>query len=87
MENGQAKQVQISICMGSSCFSRGNNRNVELIRSYLDGKAGKACELQGHLCRDQCTRGPNVAFDSREHHGVDPLSLVRLLQDLESSKC
>ena len=25
----------ITICMGSSCFSRGNNRNIEVIQEHL----------------------------------------------------
>jgi NADH:ubiquinone oxidoreductase subunit E len=82
MKNGELEHVQISICMGSSCFSRGNNHNVELIRSYLASQAGR-CELRGHLCRDQCTRGPNIAIGQWEHHAVDRLSLVRLLHAIE----
>ena len=27
--------TNITICMGSSCFSRGNNRNIEVIQDYL----------------------------------------------------
>ena len=43
--------VDITICMGSSCFSRGNNRNIEVIQSFLSSRhlPGNA-ELAGHLC-------------------------------------
>ena len=28
------KKKEITICLGSSCFSRGNNKNLEIIQEY-----------------------------------------------------
>mgnify|MGYP002350872991 CR=1 FL=1 len=72
--------VDITICMGSSCFSRGNNRNIEVIQSFLSSRhlPGSA-ELAGHLCEGRCKSGPNVSINGKEFHEVDPIVIIRLL--------
>ncbi len=72
--------TQITICMGSSCFSRGNNRNLEIIQNYLaERKAPATVELAGHLCQGRCRRGPNITINGEVHHEVDPISIIALL--------
>lgn len=72
--------ASIAICMGSSCFSRGNNRNIEVIQSYLQ-TAGMppGAELTGHLCQGHCTAGPNVTINGKIYHEVDPIVIIGLL--------
>jgi NADH:ubiquinone oxidoreductase subunit E len=73
--------IFIDICMGSSCFCRGNNRNVELLGQFITEQGLKeGCRVTGHRCRDQCTRGPNLAIDGTEHSSVDPVSLMTILR-------
>jgi len=48
----------ITICMGSSCFSRGNNRNLKIIQEYLKDHENADLFLTGALCREQCSKGP-----------------------------
>jgi len=75
--------LEIVICMGSSCFSRGNNRNIEVIESVLaSGTARTCCQLQGHLCQDLCKLGPNIVINGHVHHEVDPVTLMTLLHPL-----
>lgn len=72
--------VRITLCMGSSCFARGNGRNLEAVRAYLASLGLEAeVELTGLLCENACNRGPNVAIDGNMHHAVDPATLVALL--------
>ena len=41
--------------MGSSCFSRGNSRNIEVIQEYLAANPlPPGVELIGHLCEFAC---------------------------------
>ncbi|MGO8676297.1 MAG: (2Fe-2S) ferredoxin domain-containing protein [Limisphaerales bacterium] len=69
----------ITICMGSSCFSRGNNRNIEVIQDYLATKAlSPGVELTGHLCQGHCKSGPNVTFNDKMYHEVDPIVIIAL---------
>lgn len=70
----------ITICMGSSCFLRGNNRNIEVIQSYLAGPGTPPpVELEGHLCQGHCRCGPNVTIDGKDYHEVDPIAIIGLL--------
>lgn len=70
----------ITICMGSSCFCRGNNRNVELIQAFLkEANCTESCKLDGHLCQGMCKSGPNVDIDGEHFREVDPVSLIGLL--------
>lgn len=71
---------RIEICMGSSCFSRGNNRNIEVIQDFIASrKLPPGVELTGHLCEGQCRAGPNVTINGRMCHEVDPISIIALL--------
>ena len=73
---------EIRICMGSSCFSRGNAANLKLIQDYLAAR-GLAARVvtMGHLCEDLCSRGPNLIVDGAMHHAVDAAALRALLDE------
>jgi len=72
--------MQIRICMGSSCFSRGNNRNIEVIQSFLQKRTlPPGVELAGYLCQDHCKEGPNVEINGKTYHAVDPIVITGLL--------
>ena len=78
-----ALPVKIEICMGSSCFSRGNNRNIEVIQQHLAAREGVASgALVGHLCLGHCKSGPNVTIDGQPFHAVDPTAIAGLLRRL-----
>jgi NADH:ubiquinone oxidoreductase subunit E len=72
--------LTITICMGSSCFSRGNNRNIEVIQEYLGARSmGKMVQLKGHLCEGLCKAGPNIILADKPYSEVDPVTLMGLL--------
>ena len=75
-----AEVSNITICMGSSCFSRGNNRNIEVIQDYLaKHNLPPAVELTGHLCKGHCQSGPNISINGKLYHEVDPVVIIGLL--------
>ena len=77
----ETTQVQITICMGSSCFSRGNNRNIEAAQQYCkDHPLPPAVELAGHLCLGHCQSGPNVSVNGKMYHAVDPVVIAGLIR-------
>ena len=56
----------ITVCMGSSCFSRGNEKNLALIEQFItDHALDSNVELAGSLCEDYCTRGPIVKINDK----------------------
>ncbi|HPC62094.1 MAG TPA: (2Fe-2S) ferredoxin domain-containing protein [Verrucomicrobiota bacterium] len=73
--------TSIAICMGSSCFMRGNNRNIEVIQNYLRTTGlPPGVELSGHLCEGHCTLGPNLTINGKRYHQVDPVVILGLLK-------
>ena len=72
--------VKVTICMGSSCFSRGNNKNLEAVRAWLTVHGHTAdVELKGCRCGGKCGEGPNIWIDGVCHSGVTPQSVPELL--------
>lgn len=63
----------IKICMGSSCFSRGNKENLESIKNYIrEHKLETSIILTGNLCNGSCNSGPNITFNEIEYNNVIP---------------
>jgi NADH:ubiquinone oxidoreductase subunit E len=72
--------VEIVICMGSSCFSRGNAKNLGLIQDYLKSNGHQAeVKLVGHLCQSVCKEGPNLVINGQAYHRVDSATLSSIL--------
>ncbi len=79
MENDS--QVTITICMGSSCFSRGNGKNYEIITGYLESRdSGISVNIKGCRCGDLCMDGPNIWINEKLYSNVDQGSLIDILK-------
>ncbi|HEX2948687.1 MAG TPA: (2Fe-2S) ferredoxin domain-containing protein [Armatimonadota bacterium] len=77
-----AAPITITICMGSSCFSRGNNTNLHVLQQYIAEHGLDAhIELMGSRCEGQCMQGPNIRINDTLYHGVDAATLLRLLAE------
>jgi NADH:ubiquinone oxidoreductase subunit E len=56
--------LKVTLCLGSSCHSRGNRRHVETLRALLADRPGEVdFELKGSLCLGRCADGPVVLLD------------------------
>ena len=74
---------KISICLGSSCFARGNERNLEILEKFLEEHGLKDetdVELEGCLCKGKCTEGPIITIDGTVYTGVSGGLLLDILQ-------
>jgi NADH:ubiquinone oxidoreductase subunit E len=72
--------IEIVVCLGSSCFARGNAENLALINQHVQKNGLKATvRLTGRLCQDQCKQGPNLMIGGVLHHGVTTDRLRSLL--------
>jgi len=81
MNNSEQNHTVITLCMGSSCFSRGNNLNAELIERFLqENNVTANVELQGCLCNGQCKTGPNIRINGELIQGVEPNMVIDLLK-------
>lgn len=73
--------LEVVLCMGSSCFSRGNAANLEAVRRHVAAAgATLQLELRGHLCEGRCSEGPHLLVDGRLYSGVTPGSVRSLLE-------
>ncbi len=83
---------KIVICMGSSCYTRGNARNVELAEKFLEEHGlNENAELEvdvcGGLCTENCLNGPIVLIDGTVYKHVDEGLLLDLLNaNISSAK-
>lgn len=82
----ESDPVEIVVCLGSSCFARGNMANLALLKKYAESAGSHvSVRLSGSLCQEQCKVGPNIMIDGTLHHGVTPAQLRELLQQLGKS--
>ena len=77
----ETPEACITICMGSSCFSRGNNINAQSLERFLaEHDLTDKVEVRGCLCEGQCKHGPNIRINDELLQGVEPEMLFDLLQ-------
>ncbi len=78
--------MTITVCMGSSCFSRGNALNAETVQNLIEkNNIQNKVELRGCLCEGQCKKGPNVRINNTLYSNVSPDSLEDIvLHELSS---
>lgn len=77
--------VKIKICLGSSCFARGNDRNVETIEKFLQARGlrdGVEVSLEGCLCLGKCANGPVVMVDDVFYTNVSGGVMTDILNKL-----
>lgn len=71
----------IELCMGSSCYSRGNGRSVQIIEEYVQKKnCEESVRIQGRLCSGQCADGPCITIDGTDYTGVTPDSVGSIVR-------
>jgi NADH:ubiquinone oxidoreductase subunit E len=51
----------LTICLGSSCFTRGNDENLPRLQAFLKRKGLEdKVALRGARCEGRCQHGPNL---------------------------
>ena len=78
--------IDLVVCMGSACFSRGNIRTLDLIQRYLKERGlERQVQVTGTLCQDRCRQGPNLTLQGECFCGLEPQAILELLEErLES---
>lgn len=61
----------MEICLGSSCFSRGNRDVVQYIKEYLKkNHLDDKVVFKGARCLGHCSNGPNLVINGKIIEGV-----------------
>ena len=73
---------QIRICLGSSCYSRGNTTHLEAIKKYIaENHLEAEISFSGHLCEELCNKGPVLTIDGKTYQEVNLSGLYKILQE------
>ncbi len=70
----------ITICMGSSCFSRGNKEVLPIVKKFLsEHQLDKNVFFKGELCTGNCEKGPILKIDDEEYSMVNTDKIYDIL--------
>jgi len=73
-------KTEITICLGSSCFARGNKKTLEAIQSYINKhKLTEKVFLNGGHCFGHCNKGPIIKVNKTIYENVDSLNVLDIL--------
>lgn len=74
------RETEMHICLGSSCFSRGNKEVTIFIRDYLKKNhlEGKVI-FRGARCMGNCSKGPNLNIGDKIEEGVTITGIEAIL--------
>ncbi len=79
-------KLNITVCMGSSCFARGNAQNLELIENYIkDNGLDAEIDLSGARCSGICAKGPNIIVNGVEYNNVTEEKVLEILNSVKSA--
>jgi NADH:ubiquinone oxidoreductase subunit E len=76
-----AQRIEMQICLGSSCFSRGNKDVVNFIREYLrKSHLDDRVIFKGARCMGLCSNGPNLIINGVTVEGVTISKIESILE-------
>lgn len=75
-------KLPICLCMGSSCYTRGNSEIIDTINVFLkERKLENRVDFRGHLCQGHCSQGPNLCIGKTKYHEVNLSNINTILED------
>lgn len=75
---------EIKICMGSACFAKGNQENLQYIKNFIDeNNLNAEITIIGALCENRCEIGPRIYIDEKEYTKVTTAELSVILEELK----
>ncbi|MGH0054380.1 MAG: (2Fe-2S) ferredoxin domain-containing protein [Sphaerochaetaceae bacterium] len=82
------KKMVVELCMGSSCFARGNSQTLVALESFLqESGLTDRVELVGHLCMGACSKGPNIRIAEKTYQGLAAQDVLQLVKkELEQQR-
>ncbi|MEN8229028.1 MAG: (2Fe-2S) ferredoxin domain-containing protein [Bacteroidota bacterium] len=72
---------EIRICLGSSCFSRGNKQTLQIIQQYIkEHQLENEVILKGNHCFSDCNAGPILKIDQNIYEKVTREKVLEILE-------
>ena len=74
-------KIEVSVCMGSSCYPRGNHKILAFLKEYVQqNNLEDKIDLKGNLCEGFCKDGPVVKIDGKVYCKLTLLSAKEHLE-------
>jgi NADH:ubiquinone oxidoreductase subunit E len=78
----EIKKKDVVICLGSSCFARGNKQLVKIVNDYLrDRNLLNDARFHGERCFGQCAVGPSLKLDGIIKERLDEETVIAVLDE------
>lgn len=75
--------TEITICLGSSCFARGNKQSVRIISDYLkEHNLEDKVLFHGEHCMGKCEKGPIIKVNDKIYENIMPDDLNDFLNKI-----
>jgi len=79
---GDLNKIEIKICLGSSCFSRGNRIILQEINGYIETHRVKdRVFFHGAHCFGDCNDGPKIEVNGKLYSKVTTTMIVEILNE------
>ena len=77
-----SRKYEMQICLGSSCFSRGNKEVAQFIRDYLHkNQLEDRVVFKGARCLGHCSNGPNLIINGKAIEGVGLTQVEKIMEN------
>jgi NADH:ubiquinone oxidoreductase subunit E len=74
------RKTELVICLGSSCFARGNKATLKVIVQYInENNLHDKVFFHGGHCFGKCAEGPVIKVDEIIHTGVTEFNIIEIL--------
>lgn len=81
------EKIEVTVCMGSACFARGNEQNLRYIENYIkENNLAAKIDLAGSRCENKCADGPNIIVNGVQYNKVTEEKIKEILDKLKNAK-
>lgn len=78
-----SEKINITVCLGSACFARGNEDHLEYIEDYIaEHNLDAKIEISGSRCEGKCADGPNIIINGKLYNNMTGVKLKEILDSL-----
>jgi NADH:ubiquinone oxidoreductase subunit E len=73
---------EIIICLGSSCFARGNKNLLRIIQRFINQRGlSEKVFFKGDHCFGDCSIGPNIKIGGKVYNQVSEENIHHILSE------
>lgn len=77
-----SEKTELVICLGSSCFARGNKGLVKLIDNFLkEHRLKDKVYYHGGHCNGRCALGPTLRINDTIYENINEENVFTILKD------